>query len=181
MPPVRIPNPRVGPPALRRAFHQPTPARPADPVPAPPQPQYTPLRIPNRYVGPPVLRQRFRYPSRPRPADPPPPTPTPGAAGPVRIPSAYVGPPALRRRFRYPRRPRAFDTYGAGNALATQCQNIWTNTQYAQQTEINIRHTKPLVRIWDGNWYLQFVLSTDYQSTFAWILNDSGPGRSEIP
>lgn len=66
-------------------------------------------------------------------------------------------------------------------SLERQCDQIWFNTQMHRQGDDNERRTQPLVRVWDGEWNLQHILSVDYSSTFSWVSNDSGPGRSEIP
>jgi hypothetical protein len=100
----------------------------------------------------------------------------------VVLPHPFVGPPALRQQFQRWRQPRPVDSFTVTqNPLLTQLQNTWNATQAAIAAENALRTQRPLVRIWDGNWNLQYVDTVSYSSTFSWILNDSGPGRTEIP
>ena len=66
--------------------------------------------------------------------------------------------------------------------LATQCANTYAATQAAFRSEQALRRQHPLVRLWDGEWNLQFVCrGEEYKGSFQWISNDTGPGRLEIP
>lgn len=66
-------------------------------------------------------------------------------------------------------------------SLLEQCEAIWDATLAQKRDEDRIRRTTPLVRIWDAEWHLQHVISGEYEASFAWLSNDSGPGQTEIP
>lgn len=64
---------------------------------------------------------------------------------------------------------------------AATCAAALATIEGYERAEERIRKQQPFVRIWDGEWELQHILSVDYKSTFSWISNDTGPGQSEIP
>lgn len=68
-----------------------------------------------------------------------------------------------------------------GGSLEEQCEAIWAATRRQIQKENLIRTTRPLVRIWDAEWDLQFVIGDERKATFSFISNDTGPGQLEIP
>lgn len=61
------------------------------------------------------------------------------------------------------------------------CTEILAATKEQKLAEDRIRREKPLVRLWDAEWNVQFVLGDEYSAKFAWISNDSGPGQIELP
>ncbi len=50
-----------------------------------------------------------------------------------------------------------------------------------KRREDRIRWADPLVRIWDAEWGLHFVISGEYSASFQFISNDTGPGQIELP
>jgi hypothetical protein len=65
--------------------------------------------------------------------------------------------------------------------MTTAFDTIRAATQQLRQNEMALRHTRPLVRIWDGEWHLQHLCTVEYKASFAFISNDTGPGQMEIP
>jgi hypothetical protein len=65
--------------------------------------------------------------------------------------------------------------------LDKQCADTLAATQAQFRAEQTMRRQHPLVRLWDGEWHLQFVCSQEYKGSFSWISNDTGPGQMEIP
>ena len=58
---------------------------------------------------------------------------------------------------------------------------ILTATREQKIAEDRIRREKPVTRLWDAEWNIQFVLGDEYSAKFNWISNDSGPGQIELP
>jgi len=66
--------------------------------------------------------------------------------------------------------------------LDEQCAEIWRLTRETKAAQDRVRAEAPIVRIWDAEWNLQHVISgIEYQASFTWISNDTGPGEIEIP
>lgn len=65
--------------------------------------------------------------------------------------------------------------------LKEQCEAIWAATKAHEEAEERSRREPPLMRIWDGDWHLHGVLSTEYSAEFTWIDNAAGSGLTEIP
>lgn len=67
-------------------------------------------------------------------------------------------------------------------SLEDQCAEIWRLTKEQKKTQDRLRRTPPEVRLWDAEWALQHVVSgVEYQASFQWISNDTGPGQIAIP
>lgn len=67
-------------------------------------------------------------------------------------------------------------------SLEDQCSAIWAATLQQERDEERIRNTPPDIRLWDGEWQLQHIISgVEYQASFQWVSNDTGPGQIEIP
>lgn len=65
--------------------------------------------------------------------------------------------------------------------LADRCASILAATRRHKREEDRIRRQRPLVRVWDGEYELQHLMSVEYKATWALISNDSGPARTELP
>jgi hypothetical protein len=59
--------------------------------------------------------------------------------------------------------------------LLEQCEQIWEATRKARQAELNLREVPPLLRLWDGEMRLQFVVRNEDSADFDIPENDSGP------
>jgi hypothetical protein len=44
-----------------------------------------------------------------------------------------------------------------------------------------IRSGEELIRLWDGEYQLHHILGNEYSHSFAWISNDTGPAKVELP
>lgn len=67
-------------------------------------------------------------------------------------------------------------------SLEDQCAQIWELTREQKKAEDRRRREPPTLRIWDAEWNLQHVVSgIEYQASFQWISNDTGPGQIELP
>lgn len=67
-------------------------------------------------------------------------------------------------------------------SLEEQCDAIWAASCTQKHEEDRIRNTPPVIKLWDGEWQLQHVISgIEYAASFDWISNDTGPGSIEIP
>lgn len=67
-------------------------------------------------------------------------------------------------------------------SLEDQCADIWRLTREQKKVQERLRRTPPEVRIWDAEWNLQHVVSgVEYQASFQWISNDTGPGQITLP
>jgi len=66
-------------------------------------------------------------------------------------------------------------------SLADTCAQVWSAIPGFELAEDRRRKEKPLVRIWDGDWNLHHVLRQEYSATFSWIVNDTGPGKTDMP
>lgn len=64
--------------------------------------------------------------------------------------------------------------------LSVRCGQIWNATRRQRRNEQLLRRQAPLVRIWDAEWNLQFVLGNERKATFSFISNDTGPGQLEL-
>lgn len=58
---------------------------------------------------------------------------------------------------------------------------IWAATRTHKRAEDAIRRTRPLVRLWSGDYELYHVLGNEYKAQFSFISNDTGPGQLELP
>lgn len=66
--------------------------------------------------------------------------------------------------------------------LADQCNQIWALTRLQRRDELSRRETPPTIRLWDAEWALQHLISgIEYEASFTWVSNDTGPGQLEIP
>lgn len=59
--------------------------------------------------------------------------------------------------------------------LLEQCNQIWEATRKARQAELNLREVPPLLRLWDGEMRLQFVVRNEDSFEGEVPENDSGP------
>jgi hypothetical protein len=67
-------------------------------------------------------------------------------------------------------------------SLEQQCADILRLTRETKEQQDRVRRSPPIVKIWDGEWNLQHVVSgVEYSANFNWISNDSGPGSIELP
>ncbi len=66
--------------------------------------------------------------------------------------------------------------------LEDQCRQIRHLTDQKRREQERLRRVPPDVLLWDGEWNLQHVISgVEYQASFQWISNDTGPGQIDIP
>lgn len=66
--------------------------------------------------------------------------------------------------------------------LSRQCSEILRLTRETKAAQDRVRRTAPEVKLWDGEWHLQHVISgIEYAASFSWVSNDTGPGQIEIP
>lgn len=66
-------------------------------------------------------------------------------------------------------------------SLAEQCSAIRTATRKHYRDLERLREEGELVRLWDGEWNLQHVTGDEYESSWKWKSNDTGPGHLELP
>lgn len=67
-------------------------------------------------------------------------------------------------------------------SLEEQCEQIWALTCQQKKDEDRARREPPNIRLWDAEWALQQVISgIEYEASFTWVSNDTGPGQIEIP
>ena len=67
-------------------------------------------------------------------------------------------------------------------SLEDQCAEIWRLTREQKFEQERLRRDPPVVRLWDAEWQLQHVVSgIEYQASFQWISNDTGPGQISLP
>jgi hypothetical protein len=65
--------------------------------------------------------------------------------------------------------------------LSQKCGQIWTATTRQRREELRLRRQQPLVRIWNAEWALKYVIGDERRATFSFISNDTGPGQLELP
>lgn len=65
--------------------------------------------------------------------------------------------------------------------LTEQCQDIWEKIPAFEREEERMRRTPPLCRLWDSEWQLHHILQVENNATFSWIVNDTGPGKTDLP
>lgn len=67
-------------------------------------------------------------------------------------------------------------------SLDEQCTQIGVLCRQQKVDEDRLRRADPILRLWDAEWGLQHVISgIEYQASFQWVSNDSGPAQIEIP
>ena len=66
-------------------------------------------------------------------------------------------------------------------SLEEQCEAIWAATRAARKAELNLRKAPPVVRLWDGEMRLQFVVQAEYSASFELIDGDTGPFEIRHP
>lgn len=59
--------------------------------------------------------------------------------------------------------------------LLEQCEQIWEATRKAREAELNLREAPALLRLWDGEMRLHFVVRNEDSADFEIPENDSGP------
>lgn len=67
------------------------------------------------------------------------------------------------------------------SVLLAKCDQIWSLTRQLERVDDAIRKQQPLIRLWNAEWELQFILGNEYKASFSFISNDTGPGQIEIP
>lgn len=59
--------------------------------------------------------------------------------------------------------------------------DLWELTRAHKKAEEKIRNTRPLIRLWNGEYELQHVCGNERRAQFSFISNDTGPGQLELP
>jgi hypothetical protein len=72
------------------------------------------------------------------------------------------------------------DTPVGGVDLAAQCEAIWEATNRHEKERNRLRDEGELIRLWDGEWGLQHAIWDEYEHSFTWLSNDTGPGHLEV-
>ena len=65
--------------------------------------------------------------------------------------------------------------------LEDQCKQILADVESQIRAERRMREEPPLIRLWDGDWNLQFVVQDEYEANFSLVDNDSGAGTLVLP
>jgi len=66
--------------------------------------------------------------------------------------------------------------------LQQQCADTWRLTREHKSAEDRRRREPPVIRLFDAEWACQHVISgIEYEASFTWVSNDTGPGMIEIP
>ncbi|AXN53471.1 minor tail protein [Gordonia phage Ronaldo] len=65
--------------------------------------------------------------------------------------------------------------------LLTQCEQIWNATRAQIKEDERIRKERPVVKIWDGEYHLQFLCQDEYKFEAEVIDNETGTALIDIP
>lgn len=66
---------------------------------------------------------------------------------------------------------------GTDDSLLEQCERIWEATQQAMRDEELTRREDPIIRLWDAEWRLTYLVNNPFSYTFEWVDNDTGTGE----
>ncbi|MFI6168851.1 phage tail protein [Nocardia sp. NPDC051052] len=58
---------------------------------------------------------------------------------------------------------------------------IYDTTMTTRKRRKDSRRSRPLVRLWDGNWALRGIVAAEYDASFGWMLNETGVARVTLP
>lgn len=58
---------------------------------------------------------------------------------------------------------------------------IFAEAQAAKAARKKQRYSRPLVRLWDGDWNLRGVCGAEIEADFRWVLNQAGTGTLVLP
>lgn len=61
--------------------------------------------------------------------------------------------------------------------LLERCEQIWAATRQTVRDEERTRREAPVIRLWDAEWDLQYLVANPLSYTFEWIDNDTGTGE----
>lgn len=68
-----------------------------------------------------------------------------------------------------------------GASLLDQCNAILAETERQRRAERNLREVTPVVRLWDGEWNLIHLVTSEYSGSFELVDGDTGAGELPIP
>ncbi|MFE3572467.1 hypothetical protein ACFXON_23905, partial [Bacillus subtilis] len=59
--------------------------------------------------------------------------------------------------------------------------SLYANAQAEKAKRKAQRYSRPLVRLWDGNWQLRGICGSEISGDFKWLMNESGTGTLVLP
>ncbi|MFI9508432.1 phage tail protein [Nocardia sp. NPDC052566] len=65
--------------------------------------------------------------------------------------------------------------------VATDLPAVYANAQAVKVARKQQRFSRPLIRLWDGDWNLRGVCGAEISANFRWVLNQSGTGVLVLP